>query len=112
MAKALIAPVVIAAMLAAPPAFATSPRTITVHGTGIVSSVPTTAVFTFGVAANGATATAALAADAVQMTKVIAALKDKGVADADIQTAEVSLSPNRNQNGDKILNYTTTNSVT
>jgi uncharacterized protein YggE len=111
-AKALITPVVVAAMFAVPAALADSARTITVHGTGIVSSVPTTAVFTFGVSANGATATAALSADAGQMTKVIAAIKAKGVAEADIQTAEVSLAPNRNQAGDKILNYTATNSVT
>ncbi len=100
------------AALAAPAALAASPRTITVNGSGIVTTVPTRADFTFGVSATANTATGALHANAAQMTKVIAALRAHGVAAADIQTAQIALSPNRNQNGDKILNYTATNSVT
>jgi uncharacterized protein len=96
----------------APVSSAATPRTITVHGTGIVKTTPTIAEFSFGVAANGSTATAALSADAAKMNKVIGALKKRGVAAADIQTAQISLQPNRNQNGDKILDYTVTNSVT
>jgi uncharacterized protein YggE len=46
------------------------------------------------------------------MNRVISALKARGITSSDLQTAEVSLSPNRNQNGDKILNYTASNSVT
>src|SRR5262245_47610369 len=72
---------------------------------------PTRADFTFGVAATGPTATAAMAANAAQMTRVIAALKARGVAAADIQTAQISLQPNRNVTGAKILNYTATNTV-
>jgi uncharacterized protein len=87
-------------------------KTITVHGTGIVNSVPTQAEFTFGVTATGRTARAALAANAGEMTKVIGALKGQGLADADIQTAEISLSPTRNQAGTRIIGYTATNSVT
>ncbi len=87
-------------------------RTITVHGTGIVNSVPTQAEFTFGVTADGKTATAALAANAGELTKVIGVLKGQGIADADIQTAEISLSPNRNAAGNLIIGYTVTNSVT
>ena len=93
-------------------ALAASPRTITVDGTGMVSTVPTRADFTFGVSTNGATATAALAANGRLMTKVIAAIKARGVPEAQIQTAEISLTPNRNQSGDRILNYTASNSVT
>ena len=100
------------AAIAAPASGAATSRTITVHGTGIVETTPTTADFTFGVAANGSTATAALSANAARMNGVIAAIRKRGVADADIQTAQISLSPNRNQAGDKILNYTATNSVT
>jgi uncharacterized protein YggE len=98
--------------IAAPVSSAATGRTITVHGTGIVKTTPTNADFTFGVAANGSTATAALSANAAKMNKVIDALKQRGVAAADLQTAQISLQPNRNQNGDKILNYTVTNSVT
>jgi uncharacterized protein YggE len=104
--------VAIVAALAAPASQAASPRTITVHGTGIVQTTPTTAEFTFGVAANGSNATSALSANAGKMNKVIDALRKRGIADADIQTAQISLQPNRNQAGDKILNYTATNSVT
>ena len=100
------------AALAAPAALAASPRSITVNGSGMVATTPTQADFRFGVTTNGGSATAALSANARLMTKVISALKAHGVAVADIQTAEVSLSPNRNQNGDKILNYTASNSVT
>jgi uncharacterized protein YggE len=102
----------VAALVFVPVASGATPRTITVNGTGIVSTVPTRADFTFGVSANGATATAALGANSAQMTKVIAALKAHGIAAEDIQTAQISLAPNRNQTGNKILNYTATNSVT
>jgi uncharacterized protein YggE len=102
----------VAACLGAASAVAASPRAITVHGTGIVNTVPTSAVFTFGVSANAPTAAAALAGNAAQMNKLIAALKGKGIAPADIQTAEVSLSANRNQSGSRIFNYTASNSVT
>jgi uncharacterized protein YggE len=98
--------------LLAPVAAAASPRAITVNGSGTVSIVPNQADFTFGVSATARTATAALHANAAQMTKVIAALRAKGIASADLQTAEISLSPNRNQNGDRILDYTAANSVT
>jgi uncharacterized protein YggE len=98
-----------AACLAGP---ASAVRTITVHGTGIVSSVPTSAAFTFGVSTDGATAAGALAANSRQMTRVIAALKAKGIAPADIQTAELSVNANRSPNGNRILNYTASNSVT
>src|SRR5215468_4665176 len=101
------------AALAAPAAHAAaSPRSITVNGSGMVSTTPNQADFTFGVTTNGGTATAALSANARLMNRVIAALKAEGIAAADIQTAEVSLSPNRNDNGDRILNYTASNSVT
>jgi uncharacterized protein len=100
------------AALAAPAAHAASPRSITVNGSGMVSTTPNQADFTFGVTTNGGTATAALSANARLMNRVIAALKAQGVAATDIQTAEVSLSPNRNDNGNRILNYTASNSVT
>src|SRR6185437_2415813 len=46
------------------------------------------------------------------LTKVIAALKAQGVSSAGIQTTELQLSPNTNQTGSTILNYTATDSVT
>lgn len=85
--------------------------TITVTGTGIVTSVPNRADFSFGVSTTAATATAALATDSSQMRRVIDALKSRGIASRDIQTAEVSLSPNTNANGSRVIGYTASNSV-
>jgi uncharacterized protein YggE len=95
-------------------AAATAPAraTITVSGTGIVNSVPNRADFTFGVSATAKTATAALAANSSQMNKLISALEKRGIASKDIQTAEISLSPNTSPSGNRILGYTASNSVT
>jgi uncharacterized protein len=95
-------------------AAATAPAraTITVSGTGIVNSVPNRADFTFGVSATAKTATAALAANSSQMNKLISALEKRGIASKDIQTAQISLSPNTNPSGNRILGYTASNSVT
>lgn len=86
-------------------------RTITVNGTGTVTVVPTQAEFTFGVTTVGKTATAALGANSRAMNKLIAAIEQQGIKAADVQTAEVSLMPNRNQAGTTIVGYTATNSV-
>jgi uncharacterized protein YggE len=86
-------------------------RTISVTGTGSVTTVPNRAAFSFGVTTQGRTATAALGENAAEMRKVIAALKDAGIAPADIQTQSVSLSPRYSNDGESILGYTASNSV-
>ena len=73
-------------------------RTITVSGTGIVTTVPNQAGFSFGVSTTGTTAQQALSSNAVRMNRVIDALKRLGIRPADLQTSEVSLSPNTNSN--------------
>src|SRR5258708_16629356 len=85
--------------------------TVTVNGTGIVNTVPDTASMSFGVTTNGGTAADALASNAKTMTKVIAALKDAGVAAKDLQTNDVSLQPQTGPNGGSITGYSATNSV-
>ena len=107
-----LCPLVLVQLTVAAAASAATPRTITVGGTGTVAAVPNRADFTFGVATNGPTATAALAANARLMTKVIAAIEARGVPAGQLQTAQIALSPNRNQTGNRILNYTASNSVT
>jgi uncharacterized protein YggE len=70
-----------------------SPQTgdsITVTGSGSVSSVPTTAVFSFGVDSRAETARAALAANSREMRQVIAAVKASG--GRNVATQSVSLS--------------------
>jgi uncharacterized protein len=89
-----------------------NPREITVNGTGTVSSVPHEADFTLGVSATAKTATAATSANAAEMNRVIGVLKSNGVAPADIQTAQISLSPNQNEAGTKVIDYTVTNTAT
>lgn len=103
------ASVVLSASAAA--SVAAAPRAITVNGTGIVRSIPNQADFTFGVSTTGDTATGALAANARQMTKVIAVLKAQGVAARDIQTAQISIAPNTNRAGTAVVSFTATNSV-
>jgi uncharacterized protein YggE len=55
--------------------------------------VPDLAMFSAGVVSHGVTASEALGANSRQMDRVIAALKRSGVADRDIQTSSISLSP-------------------
>jgi uncharacterized protein YggE len=90
---------------------ASSARTVTVSGSGSVAAVPTRAAFSFGVVAQGRTASLALAANAGEMRKVVAALRAAGVARKDIQTAAVSLSPRYSRDGEEILGYTASNTV-
>jgi uncharacterized protein YggE len=90
---------------------ATPPTGITVNGTGSVATVPDRAEFSFGVTSTGRTASAALTANSAEVAKVIAALKQAGVAAADIQTQFVSLSPRTTENGEAIIGYIAHNSV-
>jgi len=90
----------------------TSSGGITVLGTGSATVIPNRAFFAFGTVSQVATANAALAASSQSVARVIAALKKAGVAQADIQTADVSLSPRMNDNGDEIVGYTASNTVT
>ena len=90
----------------------TSSGGITVLGTGFTNVTPDRASFAFGTVSQAATASAALAASSQSVARVIAALKKAGVAQADIQTAEVSLSPRMNNSGDDIVGYTASNTVT
>jgi uncharacterized protein len=85
---------------------------ITVAGTGSASVVPDRASFAFGTVSQAATADAALTASSQSIARVIAALKRAGVAQADLQTSEVSLSPRMNDAGDAIVGYMASNAVT
>ncbi len=87
-------------------------RSITVSGNGAVSATPNQAVFTFGVSTQGKTAVQALSSNSTAMQKVIDALKGAGVASDSLQTASVSLSPVTSDQGDAIIGYTASNSVT
>jgi len=85
---------------------------ITVVGMGSANVTPDRASFTFGTVSQARTAAAALAASSQAVDRIVATLRNAGVARADIQTSEVSLSPRMNDSGDTIVGYTATNSVT
>jgi hypothetical protein len=90
---------------------AATQHSIVVTGNGAVATVPDRAQLSFGVSSDARTASAALRANAVEMAKVIGAIKGQGIAAADIRTEQVSLSPRYTQNGEGIVGYTATNSV-
>ena len=96
----------------AAPAAATSPGpTISVAGHGTVQGTPDTATVTMGVATNGPSAQGALQQNNNEATALIAALKAKGVADKDLQTTNLSISPNWDSHG-HITGYGVSNTVT
>jgi uncharacterized protein len=108
------APLVLAASLAAAllPGSASSAAAdeggITVQGTAAVVSVPDRAELSFGVETQGETARGALAANAAEMRKVIAAVKAAG--GAEVKTQYVSLSP-RYDERNVVQAFVATNSV-
>jgi len=84
--------------LAVPPSGAEEPRhgfprTISVSGTGEVSTVPDIAYVTVGVRTASDSAREALSQNNAAMEKVLDALKKAGVADKDMQTFNLSLNP-------------------
>ncbi len=87
-------------------------RTITVTGTGAVKAVPDVAEVSLGASATAKTARAARTAADVRMARVLATLKARGIAPADIQTSQVSLSPTFGPRGVRVVGYTATNTVT
>ena len=83
----------------ATPALAQEPQTILtgtrldIVATGEVTAVPDIATIGAGVVTQAGTAAAALADNARNMATTVAALRKAGVADRDLQTTAVSLSP-------------------
>lgn len=67
---------------------------ITVHGIGRVTLTPDTAGLSVGVMSQAASAAKAQADASAAMTRIIAALKKLGIADKDLVTQVVGLSPN------------------
>jgi uncharacterized protein YggE len=107
-------PLVLAAVLAAatlPGAAASAdaePGGITVQGTASVAAAPDRAELSFGVESQAPTAKGALAANAAEMKRVLAALKAAGASD--VKTQYVSLSPRLNERSE-VQGYVATNSV-
>jgi hypothetical protein len=88
---------VLIAILAAPVANAAD-RLVTVNGEATVNVAPDTAVIRVGVTRVAKSAREASDANSKQMTAVLAAIKDAGIATRDIQTSRLSLQPQYDPN--------------
>jgi uncharacterized protein YggE len=109
--------VIAAAALARLPANAAEriDKLMTVTGEGTIAAVPDSAVIRLGVSSQGKTARAASDANAKEMTVVLAAIKESGVADRDIQTTSLSLQPQYDPNkagAPRLIGFQATNQVT
>ncbi|HWK97326.1 MAG TPA: SIMPL domain-containing protein [Pseudolabrys sp.] len=110
--------VIAACLLAAPiaPAVArAAERSITVTGEATTSVAPDNANIRLGVTSQGKNAREASEANARQMTNVLAAIKESGVADRDVQTSRLSLQPQYEQGKAgpaRLLGFQVTNQVT
>lgn len=71
----------------------TPSRFLNVSGEGTVTAPPDHAVLTLGVTTTGSTAGAALRANSAEMQKVFETAKSLNIADRDIQTSTLSVSP-------------------
>ena len=83
-------------LLTASTAFSEEPaltRTISLTGHGEVRAAPDIATLTLGVFTNAETANAALDANSAAMSKLFDALKQAGIADKDMQTSSLMVSP-------------------
>ena len=88
-----------------------SSTTITVTGNGSVNATPDKASFNFGVQSNAATAAEAISRANEQANAIIAALKNAGIPSSDIQTSSVSLWPRTSDDGQTVIGYQGSNSV-
>ena len=105
---------IVAAGFAACPAQAAD-KLVTVTGEATVAIAPDAAVIRIGVNSQGKTAREASDANAKQMTSVLAAIKDAGVADRDVQTSRLSLQPQYDPNKSgtaRLLGFQVTNQLT
>ncbi len=86
------------------------PRTITVSGVGLVEGTPDVLELTIGVQSRDQSAREALDRNSELAQRVIAALRDAGVEDKDVQTSSLSVSPSYDDEGD-INGYEVSNLV-
>src|SRR4249919_4149782 len=87
---------------------------VTVTGEATVAVAPDTAMIRIGVTSQDKTAREAGEVNAKQMTAVLAAIKDAGIAERDIQTSRLSLQPqyDPNKGGTRLTGFQANNQVT
>jgi len=89
-------------------------RRITVVGEGTANLVPDLAVIQTGVTTQGKTAREASEANSTIMAKVLAALKDSGIVERDMQTVNLSIRPvyeQRRDGDNRITGFQASNQV-
>lgn len=114
MLRFLPALLIVAATVMAVPAYAAD-KLLTVTGEATVAVAPDAAVIRIGVSSGAKTAREASDANAKQMTAVMAAIKDAGIADRDVQTSRLSLQPQYDPNKSgtaRLLGFQVTNQLT
>jgi hypothetical protein len=90
---------------------AASGQGITVVGSGSAKVVPDVAQWSFGVQTSGGTADAALSENSDAMKRILDALRNAGVAKADLRTEQVSVYPRTSDDGRSIVGYDASSSV-
>jgi uncharacterized protein len=85
---------------------------ITARGQGSITGAPDTVTVVLGVQTQGPSAKGALDANTQQATALIDMLKSRGVAEADLQTSQLSVNPSYNPANGRISGYEVTNQVT
>ncbi|MEO5928116.1 MAG: SIMPL domain-containing protein [Patescibacteria group bacterium] len=88
--------------------------TITINGMGKVTATPDLALVTLGVYSDGSTVATVQQANTTKMNAIIAALKQMGIKDADIQTSNYSLQPKIDWSAStqRVIGYTLSQTVT
>jgi uncharacterized protein len=89
-----------------------SPARITVTGVGNVTGTPNQLVLSMGVQVNGGTVGSALGQANQAVRQVTSALRQRGVAAADIQTSGLNIYPNYQGNSQVPVSYAVTESLT
>jgi uncharacterized protein YggE len=87
-------------------------HSITAVGDGVVEGTPNVLELSLGVTTRDASAAAALGHNSELAVKVVGVLKGAGVADKDVQTSDLSISPNVSGSGNHVDGYEVDNTVT
>lgn len=85
---------------------------IVAHGQGKVTGTPDTVTLTLGVQTAGASAKAAMDANAAKANALVDMLKGKGVAEKDLRTSQLNVSPTYGPPDGRISGYQVSNMVT
>jgi uncharacterized protein YggE len=103
------------ALVVLPPANASAlDKIVTVTGEASAAVAPDMALIRLGVTSRGKTAREASDANAKEMTALLAAITAAGVAERDIQTAQISLQPQMDNGGGsaRLVGFQATNQLT